>query len=81
MKEIKKALKHENKNDHTVSLAFSKNQKVNLIFYYYDIDKNNYLDYNEVKKILTDAYGMTSDYDAKWFLSQLDSNFDQKLSW
>ncbi len=64
-----------------MSLAFSKNQKVNLIFYYYDIDKNNYLDYNEVKKILTDAYGMTSDYDAKWFLSQLDSNFDQKLSW
>lgn len=79
-KEIKKALKNE-KKDHTVSLAYSKNQKVNLIFYYYDIDKNNYLDKTEVQKILSDAYGMTSDSDAQWFLSQLDNNYDQKLSW
>jgi hypothetical protein len=24
---------------------------------------------------------MTSESDAAWFLSQLDSNYDQKLSW
>ena len=54
---------------------------MNLIFYYYDADKDNFLNDTEVSKILKDAYGMTKIEDAQWFLGQLDSNFDQKLSW
>lgn len=54
---------------------------MNLVFYYYDADKSNFLEKKEVSKILTDAYGMTNESDAAWFLSQLDSNHDEKLSW
>jgi hypothetical protein len=50
IKEIKKALKNDQKgkDGHSLSLAYQKNQKVNLVFYYYDADKNNFLDKKEV---------------------------------
>ena len=77
--EVKNAVEDQKTN--TMSLAYTQNQKVNLIFYYYDADKNNFLDVSEVQKIITDAYGMSNLSDAQWFLGQLDTNYDQKLSW
>ena len=50
-KEIKKAVKNVEegkRGEHNLSLAYSKNQKVNLIFYYYDVNKSNFLEKSEV---------------------------------
>ena len=64
VKEIKQMLLNQ---DAAASL-YTKNEKVNLIFYYYDLNKDNFLNVNEVQKILQDAYGMSNINDAQWFL-------------
>jgi Ca2+-binding EF-hand superfamily protein len=64
VKEIKKMLE----NDDAAVSFYTKNEKVNLIFYYYDLDKDNFLNVSEVQKILKDAYGISNINDAGWFL-------------
>ena len=60
---------------------YTRTEKTNLIFQYYDSNRDGYLSQYEVKKMLSDAYGYATDSDAQWFISQLDSNRDSKLGW
>ena len=47
----------------------------------YDKDRDGFLGFEEVKKLLNDALGYANDEDTEWFISELDLNGDQKLSW
>ena len=59
----------------------TKDEKTDQIILKYDQDRNGSLGFDEVKKLLNDALGYANDEDTEWFISQLDLNGDQKLSW
>jgi len=67
-------------NGKNVSL-YTKTQKTNAIFQVYDTNKDGFLNFYEVKKILQDAYGYATDNDTNWFIGLLDANRDGKLGW
>ena len=67
-------------NGKNVSL-YTKTEKTNAIFQVYDSNRDGYLTFYEVKRILQDAYGYATDADTNWFISILDANRDKKLSW
>jgi Ca2+-binding EF-hand superfamily protein len=67
-------------NGKNVSL-YTKTEKTNAIFQAYDSNRDGFLTFYEVKRILQDAYGYATDADTNWFIRLLDDNRDNKLSW
>ena len=59
----------------------TKDDTTSQIMLKYDQDRDGFLGFEEVKKLLYDALGYANDEDTEWFISQLDLNGDQKLSW
>jgi len=59
----------------------TKDETTSQIMLKYDQDRDGFLGFEEVKKLLNDALGYANDEDTEWFISQLDLNGDQKLSW
>lgn len=59
----------------------TKDDTTSQIMLKYDQDRDGFLGFEEVKKLLNDALGYANDEDTEWFISQLDLNGDQKLSW
>lgn len=60
---------------------YTRSEKVNIIFQYYDTNKDGFLNKAEVKRLLVDSYGAATDADAQWFIALVDSNWDGKISW
>ena len=60
---------------------YTKAEKTNLVFQYYDSNKDGFLQQAEVKRLLVDSYGYATDADAQWFIALLDANWDGKVSW
>jgi Ca2+-binding EF-hand superfamily protein len=60
---------------------YTKTEKTNAIFQVYDSNRDGYLTFFEVKRILQDAYGYATDSDTNWFIALLDANRDNRLSW
>ena len=47
----------------------------------YDLNKDGFLDFSECKLMLNEALGYANDSDTEWFIGQLDTDSDGKLSY
>jgi len=62
--------------------VYSKTEKVNFLMNAYDTDKNGVLGFTEVKNLLIDlGYSNPASNDVYWFISLIDTNRDNKISW
>ncbi len=62
--------------------VYTKTEKVNALMNYYDTNKDGVLGFTEVKNLLVDlGYSTPTNNDVYWFISLIDNNRDNKLSW
>jgi len=62
--------------------AITKTERVNFFMNAYDTNKDGVLGFTEVKNLLVDlGYFNPASNDVYWFISLIDNNRDNKVSW
>jgi Ca2+-binding EF-hand superfamily protein len=62
--------------------VYTKTEKVNFLMNAYDTNKDGVLGFTEVKNLLVDlGYPNPANNDVYWFISLIDNNSDNKISW